>query len=231
MIKYKKNCKVCNTIKEHKKGKKIAERIYFSTYFNPTGTESLQDIANSHPNDFSYDSLRNHVKKHQFISESQRDQKLVDKIQERSERAIVEKVAEHTDVRNLVMNKGFEGIQSGDIKLSASNVLQAAKDQANWESKQADRQLAMMEMVYHYASGEATNSHAYDRRIIEAEEVSGGHLTESTEGDSDTGETRPSSVHRGIIGAPPTPRSESIPESSGEAGDEDKPSSTSQQVG
>lgn len=210
MIKYKKNCAVCNTIKTHPKGKKLAERIYFSTHYNPTSTETLKDISDAHPKDFSYGSLRNHVKKHQFLTESDRDNAIVDKIQKKAESRISKERVKHNDVRKLVMDIGFEGIKQGNIKLNAANVLNAAKDEAAWESKQADRQLAMMEMVYHYTSGEANKSKAYDRRILTAEEVSDNDPTELSQGAIDEGEARPDSLHRGVFGAPPSPGSTEV---------------------
>ena len=220
MIKYKNNCKVCQTIKSHKKGKKLAERIYFSSYFNPSGEETLKDIQAHHPKDFSYESLLNHVKKHQFISEQARDDHIVNKIQEKSEHRLSTEVARHQDVRKLIMDKGYKGIEEGKIKINAANVINAAKHEADWESKQADRQLALMEMVYHYASGEATKSHAYDRRILTGQEESDDDPAELVEGTADTVEDGPDSVHDGVIGPPPPPRPARVPETDDQSPDE-----------
>lgn len=198
MIKYKPNCAVCKTIKAHPKGKKLSERIYQSTHFNPSGIESLLKIQQSHSEDFGYDSLKNHVKRHQFISQRDFDQKRAELIMKSQEDKVVEKMVKHEDVRNKIMLKGMEKLDAGEMPISANNMISAARDQGNWEAKKADQQLQLLEMVFLYASEEALNAPGLEDY---------GEIPPGTSPNLVEGTAQPHPVHQRAVGdaAPPRP--------------------------
>lgn len=156
-----KRCKVC----QHINGgdDKLLRRIYNSKKFVPGG-ESLLSIQEEYykkfdgdpQKQFSYTSLVNHCKYHQTASNEQF-------IQARAER-IEASIPQYQSVQNTVLEIGQEKILSGEIKLNASNVLQAAKQKQDYETKQQDRKDAFMKMLWGYASGELAIK---DRRMLE----------------------------------------------------------------
>lgn len=168
MIEYKKNCSTC---KLAKKNKDLEKELENSSFYNPKSKISLRSIAQAY--NLTEDSVRNHVRKHQFITEEQKKRKIEQSIMEKHDRTAIKKLVTHNDIRQEVMEKGLEGIKKGDIQLTARDVLTASKDQMNYEMKTQDNQLKMMEMVFHFASGESNQSEQYDRELIEGETATG----------------------------------------------------------
>jgi hypothetical protein len=201
MIKYKSNCSVCKLIKTSKKGRQIANRIYDSKFYNPTGEESIMGLAKSLK--VSRASLTNHVKKHQFISQSDLDQHRMQKMVEKSEKSIIEKVIKHEDVRNKVMSVGMEKLEEGEIRPNVNNMLTAARDQMNYEQKKADQQIKLQEMIWFYASEEA--------KTPGLEGVIDGQATEEPIGSDNEGQVRSSPVHERTAWDGPPPRPNTIP--------------------
>jgi hypothetical protein len=163
-IVYNKNCTVCKLVKRNRQAR---EDIYNTTYYNPQLKVSLLSVARKY--EINDKSLYNHVKKHQFLTEQETKSKIVQAIEDKTEKQLIKELVTHGEVRNLIMTKGLNQIKQGKIKLDAKTVLSAAKDQMNYEMKAQDNQLKMMEMIWHFASGESTESEAYDRAIIEGE--------------------------------------------------------------
>jgi hypothetical protein len=206
MIKYNKQCKVCQEIK---KDKKLLEEIYASTAFDRSSTISLQSISDRNHDKFSYDSIRNHVKKHQAITAEDLSEKHMQKIVKKAEQNILKKRIESSDIWTSILDKGHEQLEEGTIRLRAGDVLRAAKDKSDYELKVKDQELAMIEMVYHFASGE-NNAPIKGRvidpegkiidadttgTIIEAETVPDIDPTQELAGDLSEGENGPSGVH------------------------------------
>jgi len=67
---------------------------------------------------------------------------------------LVVKLIRHQDVRQEIMSRGMEQIESGEIKLNANAVLSAANKEADIESKQKDQAIELMKMVQAFQSGE-----------------------------------------------------------------------------
>ena len=198
MIKYKSNCSVCQLIKKDKRGRQIANRIYECRYYNPTGKESVKALSESLKVNRS--SLSNHIKKHQFISQSDLDQHRMKTMLKKSEAQVVEKIVKHTDVRQEIMQQGMDDLKEGKIKLNANNMLTAARDQSNFEQKQADQQMKIAEMIWFYASGEAKTP-GLEGAINGIPENNGS--PQELIGDNPEGTGRPSTVYPGIIGDEP----------------------------
>lgn len=191
MWKPSKKCNVCKTILSG--DNELKQRIYNSTHFTPTGDgEGLLAILASYGGTptsggvFTYTSLRKHVKVHQTLDEKDRIRRAQAIVKEiAAEPPALNSFVKPEDVHNEVLSQGLEALKSGELKLTARDVLKAATDKANIDLKKKDQEFKLAEMVYHFASGEASNATAYDRRIIEGEtataydaaDITAGNLT------------------------------------------------------
>ena len=150
MIKLSKNCSVCQVIrKEGSSSSKLLKRLFDSRAYTKDG-EPLTEIHRDYSKDFAYASLYNHSRFHQGLSAEQIDQKKV----EQAEGQIVRKARRGRDVRSLILEKGYEAIQSGEVKLNATVINAAAKHDDDIQLKEADQQLQFMAMIQKFASGE-----------------------------------------------------------------------------
>lgn len=68
-----------------------------------------------------------------------------------------------------IMGQGLEALKAGELKMTTRDVLTAAKNKADLDLKRKDQNIKMQEMIWHFASGEASNAGNYDRKIIEGE--------------------------------------------------------------
>lgn len=190
MLKTKKNCNVCKLIKQNPP---LLNRIYNSAFFMKTG-ESLASIAKDY-SDFKYDNLLNHVKRHQFIDKEDFNKRHLSKIAKEAEKTLLKHTIESKQVWDTVIDKGMEKLEKGEITMRTGDLLKAAKDKSDYEFKVKDQQMAMMEMVYHFASGESTESRDYDRRIIKGQAVTHYDPADESAEDSGTGEDRPGDIY------------------------------------
>lgn len=168
MIKYHKLCKVCAAIKDDKR---LVQDIFNTKFYLKTTGLSLQKLQEQHTDKFSYPTLLNHVKKHQFMSEVDYTKRHLNTISKQAEQSIIRRAIESKEVFDEVIGKSMEKLQAGEMELNANHLLRAAELKKNFQLKEQDQQLAMMEMVYHFTSGENTESRAYDRRIVEGQAV------------------------------------------------------------
>ena len=192
MLKLNKLCKVCDEVKENTS---LLNRIYNSKYYLKSSKESLLQIQEEYADVFSYRSLLNHVKKHQFMSEGDFKDRHLRKIAKDAEKKILKRQIESKEVWDEVINQGMEKLQSGELQMRTADLLKAAKDKSDHEMKVKDQQLAMAEMMWFFASGENNESRNYDRRIIEGKTVTDFDPTEESTGNTDSGESRPGSLH------------------------------------
>lgn len=186
-------CKVCATILSG--DNELKQRIYNSAFFTPNnGGETLREIHQAYggsPNGkggvFAYIALTKHCAKHQTLDDKDRIRRSQSIVKElKQEQAIaLQEIVKPEDVHNEVLSQGLEALKAGELKLTARDVLKAATDKANIDLKKKDQEFKLAEMVYHFASGEASNASAYDRRIIEGEaptaydaaDITAGNLT------------------------------------------------------
>lgn len=160
-IVYKAKCKVCDTIKIDQG---LLTRIFESSFYIEGSPLTLKEIwreAGAEDAPFSYLSLTKHVKKHQFMSQTELEREKVNKVvadaQARALKNQLENLT-HGGVRAAVMEKGMEALNAGTMKISAKDMLSAANKEADIEEKQKDRNLQIMDMVFAYASGELGQS-------------------------------------------------------------------------
>lgn len=159
MLERQKRCKICQYSKQDKK---LLKRIANSTYYDKTGTESLTAIHKDYKDTFSYGSLTNHAKKHQGVSQEDLNNRRLNQAVKEEENKQVRKAVKHGQVRQLIMDKGYEGIESGEIQLRAPDVLRAAEGEVDIEEKHKDRQATFMKMVWAFASEENKDAGRFD---------------------------------------------------------------------
>lgn len=176
MIKTKVNCSVCQTLlAQPKKWEgRLANRIYGSRYYTPSSMYSLADVAREYKDKFSYESLLNHCKKHQALTEEDFNERHLRQTARQAEKALLKDAITSQTVWDTVIKKGMNDLADGKIQLNANHLLSAARDKSNWEVKHADQQLAMMDMVYAFASGEGLPNGVRRDNAIEGEIVTDG---------------------------------------------------------
>lgn len=204
MIKYRKNCKVCQAIK---KNHKLADDIYKTTAYDKTSKVSLNSFHKLHEDEFGYKTLLNHVKKHQGISQEDLSERHLQNIVKQAEKNLTLKQIESKDIWQNIMDLGMEELKEGNIKIKVNDMLRAAKDKSDYDIKVKDQELAMIEMIYHFTSGEDkgdirgkiidadTSQQDTTREPIEAETTEHLDTTEESSGDPEQGEERPSGVY------------------------------------
>ena len=214
MLKTTKSCRVCQAVKTNNV---LLNRIYNSAFFMNTG-ESLKTIAEDYSDKFSYVGLRNHVQKHQFMSDEDFTNRHLQKISKKAELNIARKKIESNQVWNEVIEQAMGKLQAGELQIRTTDLLKAAKDKSDFEFKKKDQEMAFMEMVWFFTSGEHNRemSNPYDRGIIEQEagtdNDSAARLTEGF----DRGENGPDTVYYPDVGDAATQWTVEIPEGSPE---------------
>src|SRR6185437_12053619 len=173
MLAYRKNCKLCNLVKNDSK---LLKRIYDSSYFIPHSKDSLRaiwrDCNQLTPGAFSYLALQNHVKKHQHLNAEDYNRKMLLLKSKQAEGKIIADRFEAQNVQDAVMNLGMKKLENGELKITTDHMLRAAKDKQDAQAKVRDQQLQLAEMVAFYTSGEDKyeSEKIYDRRSITLEE-------------------------------------------------------------
>jgi hypothetical protein len=164
-------CKVCQTIE---KKPKLQNEIFKTSYYISGSKITLLDLKKQYVHDFSYDSLRAHVKRHQSLTPTQVKNRNLTAIKKKHEAVIKFEAAKNVDVWGAVIGQGMEKLESGELQMTMTDLLKATKDKSDFELKVKDQEMAMAEMVAHFASGEGdvNESRKYDRRVIEGQTVS-----------------------------------------------------------
>lgn len=196
MLKPHSRCPVC---KECQKNPKLLKDIYNSTAFLKTSSLTLLQIFKEytqiHGEVFGYRNLLNHTKKHQFMNEHDYTNRHLKQLAHSAEKSVLRQKLDSMQVWDKVIDEGMDRLSSGDLSMKTSDLLKAAKDKSDFELKTKDQQLAMMEMVMYFASGENNESDKYDRRAVTATKVQDKRpATEFTE-DTDGGEGGPGGVY------------------------------------
>lgn len=176
--------------------------IYASQAFMKGSSLTLLAIHQAyqaeHGAQFTYDALRNHAKKHQFMSEKDYNARHLRQIANQAEKQLLKKKIESMNVWDTVIDKGMEMLEEGTIHMKTADLLKAAKDKSDFELKTKDQEMAFAEMMYYFASGENQNNlrRPYERRgIVEGEKVENNYSAFGTTEDSGAGEDRPSGVY------------------------------------
>lgn len=158
MLKLKNGCKTCALVKNNKQ---LLQRIYNCSYFIPHSDDSLKKIANDHKGLVTYAALINHVKRHQFINAGDYKESMLKRVAKNAEAKIFMEQFQANQVQDAVINKGMEKLENGEMKVTTSHLLKAAKDKSDAQAKVRDQQLALAEMVAFFASGENNQEKVY----------------------------------------------------------------------
>lgn len=213
-IKYEKKCGVCRKCRNNPE---LTKRIWASRYFdkNTPGAESLMTISKKF--NIGYQSLLIHIRKHQNLDPEQKSMVELERIAKRAELTQIiqegplaaPKVNNATQVWDDVITTAQEALKSGEMKLTANHLLKAAKDKTDYDIKKKNQDMAIQEMMWHFASGEAVNISALynengsvgnGRGIIEGEASTVDDITKIFAGLTDAGEEGPSDFHNETAG-------------------------------
>lgn len=155
-LKLDRRCNICKLIEAGDDA--LLKRLYKSSHFKGTKGESLKAIHRDYHDKFEYPNMWRHLKNHQFLTEDDAKRAGVSVQDANAAKKLVkDAVVTHSEVRELILKKGKAGIASGRIKLKASDVRAAAKDAADIEERQKDRQVQVMDMILKVASGEVVS--------------------------------------------------------------------------
>lgn len=163
MFKPDKRCKTCDRIKiEKAKGsEKFLNRLYNSRAYHKDGESLLaiaRDVTDERPYNgvmkTTYQSLTKHTKYHQALTEDDLINSKIVRASKRKDNEIVKELVQHRDVRQKIMSKGMDQLETGELKLTAASIITAANKEADLEMKEKDQQLKVMEMIAMFQSGE-----------------------------------------------------------------------------
>lgn len=158
---------------------------------------SLMQLQRDYKDQFNYENLTNHVKKHQFMSAEDYKSRELRDISAKAERQILKKKMDSVSVWDTVVDLGMIQLESGEMRLDAKDLLKAAKDRSDYSFKKQDNELRLAEMVAFFTSGADNQelSKKYDRRIIEGEAVTDFNPAPTVAGSPEEGENRPSTIY------------------------------------
>lgn len=159
--------KRCTTCKAVKKNKLLLKRIYDSSWFVPYSKDTLKDICKDYHPVITYDSLLNHVKRHQFIDSQDYTEKMLEKTDKEAEKSAVQKAVKAVDAVQKIIEIGSQRLEDGEITVDTNQLIRASQVKMAADAKQKDQELATIEMVAHFLSGE----NASDRVYIDAQDT------------------------------------------------------------
>lgn len=165
MLVVEKRCKVCKTVT---KNKPLLKRIYESKWFIPHSKDSMFDIAEDYKGAFTYESLLNHVKKHQFIDSQDYQEKMLAFADKKAELGATRKAVRAVDAVQSIIEIGNKKLEDGEISVDTNQLLRASQIKMTHESKQKDQELATIEMVAHFLSGAPNDERIY-ANVIEVD--------------------------------------------------------------
>lgn len=166
-------CTVCKRIKAG--DRKFLKRLYQSSYYRGQQGEPWTYIAKGEG--YNNNTLLTHMKMHQALNSDDLNKELAKREADKQSRSLVKEAITHNRLLDLAVEKGYKGIKSGKIKLSARDALQAAKIKIDVEEKAKDRSTQVMEMVMRFASGELT----YDGQTSGGDPGTGRNIVDLTE--------------------------------------------------
>lgn len=198
MIKTKKNCAVCQTIlSQPKKWEgRLARRIYGSRYYIHASDYALADIAREYKGYFSYESLNNHCKKHQALDEADYNDRQLRQVTNELKKKQINQAIKSTAVWDKVIEKGMDDLNEGKMTLTPNHLLAAARDKSNYDLKHADQQLAMMDMVFAFTSGEGLPNGVRE----ETDVIEGEIITERATDSAESREERSRAFYQSLAG-------------------------------
>lgn len=149
-------CSICARVK---KDKQLLKRLYASSWFVPHSRESVRDIVKLY--NLSYQATLNHLKKHQFIDSQDYTDKMLQHADRQAKELAVRKAVKAHDAVQTIIDKGMERLESGEINVDTNQLIRASQVRMAYDAKKKDQELATIEMVAHFLSGENASSRVY----------------------------------------------------------------------
>lgn len=118
-------------------------------------------MAISEVTGMNYNALKNHVKKHQFIDSTDYTEKMLVHADKKAERSAVRKAVRAVDAVQSVIEIGMGRLESGEISVDTNQLIRASQVKMTQESKAKDQELATIEMVAAFLSGEMAGERIY----------------------------------------------------------------------
>ena len=206
-FKIQKACKICQLCV---KNKAFEDAIWNSKKFRKHDKNAQTLLQVSKDYNVTYNNLLVHVRKHQNMTLDRYNDKelakiakraeLKTKIQEAGVMPAAVKTNQSVAVWDNVIETALDQVKSGEIKLNANHLLKAAKDKSDFDIKKKNQDMALMEMMWHFASGEAMGSMEYDRRFIEGQTPADYNAADVVAGHLEEWQTRPGYIHNGTTG-------------------------------
>jgi len=148
-----------------KGSEKLLKRLYASRAYHRSGeplAKIARDLTDQQPfngvEKTTYQSLYKHCKYHQALTTEDLVESRIMRSAKKKDNAFIRELVKHQDVRQKIMQKGVEQIESGEVKLTAAAVVTAANKEADIELKEKDQKIKVMEMIAAYQSGELQRS-------------------------------------------------------------------------
>lgn len=164
MLASKSNCVICKAVKADRK---LLQRLYSSSFYVPGSKDSLLNISQT--TNLGYQSLKNHVKKHQFIDSHDYQEKMMSIVDKKAQNKAVQQAVQAVDAVQKIINLGVDQIDE-NTKISVGETLRASQIKIQHEDKQKDRQVLMLDMIAHFISGESESPKiAQERKVIDAD--------------------------------------------------------------
>jgi hypothetical protein len=192
-------CKVCQACIANPE---LLDDIYKSSYFMGNTGKNLQMITKEQDGKFGYNSLLKHVKKHQTIQSEEYTDRRLKAIAKKANNRVARKELQANAVWDEVMEAGIEQLRSGEMKIKAADLLKATKDKSDTQLKKKDQEIATIEMVMHFASGESERleSKKYDRRVVEGETVTSYDPTRDASADNQRRQNESRGFYQSLAG-------------------------------
>lgn len=149
MLAIQKKCRVCQVVKTNKV---LLQRIYECSWFIPHSRDTPKDIVNDYHPIITYESLLNHVKKHQFIDSQDYQEKMLAFADQKAQIGAVRQAVKAVDAVQSVIDIGKQRLEDGKISVDTNQLIRASQIKLTHESKQKDQELATIEMVAHFLS-------------------------------------------------------------------------------
>lgn len=157
-LRLKSNCRVCQTISDEVAGQSLSRsRLYKLIEQYQMGGATLTYVNEQYPK-FVYQSLSNHAKKHQNVSEKRLNEARIKAVQGRKMAELTVKGVDHKKFLDDVVQQVMDQIEAGDAKITVKDALQATKISTDMSEREKDRGLKVMEMIYGFTSGELKNN-------------------------------------------------------------------------
>lgn len=212
---YRPNCMVCRKCKEDPD---LKRRVYHAKFQWEDGDETLADIIRDNHGKFTHVSMYNHCNKH--IQKKQRSAQLLEvqtakkvakikaEVNKKLEVSLDKDELTATDLFELSLDdylgQGTAILRQGNMKITEKGFLTAIKIKADIQAKKRGQDIEIVKAMYAFSSGSKKESDEIKEKAEKAKELINGTDTNPDAGSADSGQARPDSFYRDLIGDAPS---------------------------